>query len=78
MQNPNDVLMMRIAQDCYLAAGSSENVLSCVTRYPQTSDQHHLHGSVLGMLATGYLENGRFTEAEEAAAAAVDCTRVKM
>ena len=77
MDNPHDVLMMRIAQDCYLAAGSSENVLGCITRYPEAFDGNsHLQGCVLGMLSAGYLEIGRLPEAEEYGSKAVELTKV--
>ena len=29
MADPQDMLAMRLAQDCYLEAGSSENALGC-------------------------------------------------
>jgi Flp pilus assembly protein TadD len=74
--NPNDVLALRMAQDCYLTSGDSMSTLTCITRCLQTfDDKHHLHGHILGMLATGYMENGRYTEAEETARRAVTKTR---
>jgi len=61
-----DPIALRLAQDCYMAAGDSKNVLGCVTRCLQLSDQKSLfHGHLLGMLAVGYLENGRLLDAEE-------------
>ena len=63
-----DPIALRLAQDCYLAAGDGKNVLGCVARSLQLSDQASLfHGHLLGMLSVGYLENGRLLDAEETA-----------
>ena len=70
-----DAVALRLAQDCYLAAGDSKNVLGCVTRCLQIMDkQHLLHGHFQGMLAVGYLEVGRLVDAEEAATRAIKRT----
>lgn len=70
-----DAVALRLAQDCYLAAGDSKNVLACVTRCLQLMDQKNLlHGHLLGMLAVGYVETGRLVDAEEAANRAIQRT----
>lgn len=37
---PEDVLGLRLAQDCYLLANSPENVLGCVTRHSESVAGH--------------------------------------
>jgi len=74
--NPGDVIALRLAQDVYLASGDSRNVLGCITRCLQILDDNHfLHGHMMGMLAVGFVENGRIIEAEETAARAVTRTK---
>jgi tetratricopeptide (TPR) repeat protein len=77
LENPYDVLAMRLAQDCYLAAGSSAQALGCVLRYPEVLEQntHHLKGSVLGMLSAGYMERGMLNDAEDVGIKAVEYSK---
>ena len=76
MVNPGDAISLRLAQDCYMQAGDTKNVLSCVTRCLQTLDDgHFLHGHLMGMMSAGYVENGCLAEAEETAARAVARTK---
>lgn len=76
MVNPGDAISLRLAQDCYMQAGDTKNVLSCVTRCLQTLDDgHFLHGHLMGMMSTGYVENNCLAEAEETAARAVARTK---
>lgn len=73
---PSDIIALRLAQDAYLAAGDSRNVLGCVARSIQCLDSgNFLHGHVLGMLCAGYLETGRLHEAEEVGNRAVTSTK---
>ena len=65
-KSTGDILSLKLAQDCYIAMGDSQNALSCITRSMHTlDDTHFLHGHLMGMLATGYLENGKYSDAEE-------------
>ena len=76
MVNPGDAISLRLAQDCYMQAGDTKNALSCVTRCLQTLDDgHFLHGHLMGMMSTGYVENNCLAEAEETAARAVARTK---
>lgn len=77
MSSPvGDPIALRLAQDCYLAAGDSISVLGCVTRCMQLSDKNSLfHGHLLAMLSVGYLENGRLLDAEETASRAISQTK---
>ena len=71
-----DLLAVRLAQNAYLAAGSSKNVLNCVIRQPSTQDSpKHLEGYLLGMFATGYVETGSLLRAEEEGLRAVVATK---
>ncbi len=68
-----DVLALRLAQDSYLALGDSKNALACIARSLQVlDDTHFLHGHLMGMMASGYLEVGKVTDAEETCARAVE------
>lgn len=72
---PQDVLVLRLVQDCYFALGDPDNVLRCISRNMHAlEDSHHLHGHVLAMLAAGYLECGNHVDAEEYANRAVQRT----
>jgi len=71
-----DLVAVRLAQDAYIAAGSSNNVLNSVVRHPSTSETpNHLQGHLLGMIAKGYLETGRLKQAEEESERAVEATK---
>jgi hypothetical protein len=51
-----DVLALKLAQDAYLAAGSSANAMGCVARWLHAFDDGNpLHGHVTGMMAAGFL-----------------------
>jgi hypothetical protein len=72
---PQDVLVLRLVQDCYFALGDPDNVLRCISRNMHALEEsHHLHGHVLAMLAAGYLECGNRVDAEEYANRAVQRT----
>ena len=59
-----------------MLAGDARNALSCVTRCLQTmDDSHFLHGHLMGMMAAGYVETGRYYEAEETSSRAVARTK---
>eukprot|EP00607_Mallomonas_marina_P006436 CAMPEP_0182426890 /NCGR_PEP_ID=MMETSP1167-20130531/13405_1 /TAXON_ID=2988 /ORGANISM="Mallomonas Sp, Strain CCMP3275" /LENGTH=597 /DNA_ID=CAMNT_0024608633 /DNA_START=230 /DNA_END=2023 /DNA_ORIENTATION=+ len=76
MKTENDALALRLAQECYLAAGDVKNTLLCVTRTLQVyNDTHYLHGHYQAMLARGFLENNRFIDSEEVGNRAVSMTR---
>ena len=76
MLNPGDAISLRLAQDCYVMAGDAKNALSCVTRCLQTLDDgHFLHGHLMGMMASGYVETGHYYEAEETSSRAVARTK---
>jgi len=76
MKTENDILAVRLAQDCYLAVGDSKNALGCVTRCSQAfSDIHYLYGHYQGILAVGFLETGRFVDSEEVSDKAISFTR---
>lgn len=78
MQNPHDAIVIRLAQHAYLRAGDSKNSLGCVMRCLHVLDNGHiLYGHIQGMLAMGFLECGRFAEAEEMGKAAISRTRGK-
>ena len=73
---PTDLLAIRLAQDSYLCAGDSYNALRCSLRSSYAfTDKHILYGYYLGMLTTGYFEDGKFTEAEEFGLRAVEKCR---
>jgi hypothetical protein len=73
-----DIIAMKLAQEYYLLAGDHENALRCVARRMHMyDDTHPLHGHVLGMLSTGYLETGLIKEAEEIGEQATTSTRGK-
>lgn len=76
LNNPGDLLAVRLAQDAYMMGGSSSNALGCLIRHPSMSTiPQHLHGFMLGILATGYVETGRTVLAEEEGERAVTATR---
>lgn len=71
-----DLVAVRLAQDAYMAAGSSSNVLNSVIRHPSTSETPgHLQGYLLSMISTGYVETGRLKQAEEESERAVEATK---
>ena len=71
-----DALALRLAQEAYLVAGDSQNVLSCVSRSLQTlDDTHFLHGHIMGMQASGYMQGGKWVDAEGLCARAVERTK---
>jgi hypothetical protein len=75
IENPQDTIALKLAQDSYLAAGDSKNVLGCIARCIHVfDDRHYLHGHLLGMLTAGYLEVGRLSDAEEVGNRAVSST----
>lgn len=76
--NPKDTLALRAAHEAYLAAGWSSHTLGCALRnrgvfYAMPS----MLPSVQGIVAGGYLENGRIVEAEEAAKRAIGMSRYR-
>ena len=74
--HPKDLIALKLAQECYLAAGDSRNVLGCVARWMQLFDERSpLYGHVMGMFAAGLVEVGRLSEAEEVANRAVARTQ---
>ena len=76
LTNNQDILSLKLAQDCYLAAGDSHNVLSCVARWmPLFDERHAMYGNVMGLFAVGLIEVGRLAEAEEMAHRAVTRTK---
>jgi hypothetical protein len=61
-----DPLLLRLTQHSYLRAGLTQNVLNCISRYPYLLNFGKTYkGTALGLLAEGYVENGRYQEAEE-------------
>ena len=71
-----DLVAVRLAQDAYIAAGSSHNVLNSVVRHPSTSETPgHLQGHLLGMIAKGYVETGQLKQAEDESERAVEATK---
>ena len=76
LTHSQDLLALKLAQDCYLAAGDSHNVLGCVARWMQLFDERsRLYGHVMGLFAAGLVEVGRLVEAEEMANRAVTRTK---
>jgi hypothetical protein len=76
LQNPGDLLAVRLAQDAYMTCGSTENALGCLIRHPSTLETpQHLTGYLLGILATGYTETGRPARAVEDAERGVEASR---
>ena len=54
LQIPSDALALKLAQDCYIAAGDSINALKCVARNLFYFEESHiLHGHILGLLSCG-------------------------
>ena len=75
---PRDILTLRLAQDCYLEAGSSSNALGCAIRHQYVLDSsYHLHGHALGILSAGLTENGQLLRAIETAEKALTQFRGK-
>ena len=76
LANNQDLLSLKLTQDCYLAAGDSHNVLGCVARWmPLFDERHAMYGNVMGLFAVGLIEVGRLAEAEEMAHRAVTRTK---
>jgi hypothetical protein len=76
LDNPEDILAMKLAQDSYMVAGCSNNAIGCTLRHPFVSENsEHLNGMLLGMLATGHIENGRIQQAEDLALLSIEATR---
>jgi hypothetical protein len=76
LTHSQDLLALKLAQDCYLTAGDSHNVLGCVARWMQLFDERsELYGHVMGLFAAGLVEVGRLVEAEEVANRAVTRTK---
>jgi len=76
LEHPSDLIAVRLAQDAYMAGGSTRNALGCLIRHPSPSSSvPHLHGYLLGMLAAGCVEDGRMEMAEEIGERAVEVTR---
>ena len=76
MYHPHDIITLRLVQSCYIAIGDTKSVLNCLARAIYSIDEnHHLYGHLLGMLSHGYLENGKFNEAEQLGNRAVERTR---
>ena len=76
IENPRDLLAVRLAQDAYITSGSSQNALGCLVRHPcMVESPAHLHGYLIGILANGYTETGRMKLAEEEGERGVISTR---
>lgn len=75
LHTSNDIIALRLAQDAYLASGDSRNALGCIVRCLHLfNDTHFLHNHMQSMLAIGYMEIGRFIDAEEISSRVVSKT----
>lgn len=59
-------VFLRLAQDAFILAGKPDCAMKCVIRYPSNFQSSGIYrSSTFGMLGRGYLETGKYNEADE-------------
>lgn len=59
-------VFLRLAQDAFILAGKPDCAMKCVIRYPSNFQSSGVYrSSIFGMLGRGYLEVGKYNEADE-------------
>lgn len=78
-KNTSDILILRLLQDAYVAAGKGDQALRCILRHSDflTTSNPILQASVSQMFTLGLSEVGRLAEAEETGLKAVKRTKGK-
>eukprot|EP01031_Cornospumella_fuschlensis_P028783 gene28783-34747_t len=77
-QNQRDILALRLCSEAYMQSGSGYHSLGCALRYRGSQMcTPSLVPTVQGIIAMGYAEVSRYTEAEEVAMRAIGMSRLK-